>query len=878
MAGRRTFTKRFLFASRAIHRCRRRPDVEVLEGRALLATLTVKQSGADAGIGSNNAGDLRYCINQANADDQANTIVFDSTVFRTPQTITLSGGQLELSDTGGAQTITGPAALVTIGASEQSSVFQVGGGVTASISGLAFSDYGSGSEYSNGVVLSNSGVLGLDHCTISGSSANLNYARGVYNRGTANLSDCTITGGASQANGAGVYNSGTANLTGCTISGSSAIIARGGGVFNSRTGNLTLTDCTVSGNSAFNGGGVYNSGTANLTDCTVSGNSAPAGSGGFADLRNSGGGVYNRGTANLTDCTLSGNSATGSHGFGGGVYNYGPTGNLILTACTLSGNSAPFGGGLYNPGGDYGGTVGLTDTIIAGNANGGASNDIGGSVSGSYNLIGTGGSGGLANGVDGNIVLTSLTDLGLVPLGNNGGPTQTMALLPGSPAPRARVHRRISGVTTDQRGVPRGNVLDIGAYQATATHLVVSGFPSSTAPGVSHNFTVNAVDPFGQPALDFNSPVTFTSSDPSATLPTGKSLVAGHGTFTATLNTTGVQSITASADGLVGSQTGITVSGAPATASFLQQDTTTRGSWIGTYGAQGYDIVSGPTSLPANDTVTPSGQATYTWTTTSSDPRALQVPGSSNRVAAVWDSATSFTVDVNLGDGLTHNLELYFLDWDSKVRSEQVQISDAGTGAVLDTETISSFNNGVYLDWRVAGNLAIKITRTAGLPMPCSMVCSSIRRQHQRPRRRRRRASSSTTRRRRGTGWASTAPRATTSLAVLPACRPMTRSRPAASRLTPGPHPPPPPAPCRFPARPAGSPPSGTRRRSSPSTSTWRTARRTTWSCTSSTGTARAGASRCSSATRARARCWTPRPSRRSPMACTWTGRSRATC
>ena len=138
---------------------------------------------------------------------------------------------------------------------------------------------------------------------------------------------------------------------------------------------------------------------------------------------------------------------------------------------------------------------------------------------------------------------------------------------------------------------------------------------------------------------------------------------------------------------------------------FLKQDATTQGSWIGTYGAQGYDIVSGPTSLPAGDTVTPSGQSTYTWTTTSSDPRALQVPGSSNRVAAVWYSATSFTVDVNLADGQTHDLELYFVDWDNKGRGEQVQISDAGTGKVLDTETISSFTSGVYLDWKVSGNL-----------------------------------------------------------------------------------------------------------------------------------------------------------------------------
>jgi hypothetical protein len=151
-----------------------------------------------------------------------------------------------------------------------------------------------------------------------------------------------------------------------------------------------------------------------------------------------------------------------------------------------------------------------------------------------------------------------------------------------------------------------------------------------------------------------------------------------------------------------------------ASATFLQKDTTTQGTWIGTYGAQGYDIVSGPVSLPSGDTVTPGGQSTYTWTTTSSDPRALQVPGSSNRVAAVWYSSTSFTVAVNLGDGVAHNLELYFDDWDNKGRAETAQLSDAGTGTVLDTETISAFTSGVYLNWKVSGNLLITITRTAG--------------------------------------------------------------------------------------------------------------------------------------------------------------------
>ena len=150
------------------------------------------------------------------------------------------------------------------------------------------------------------------------------------------------------------------------------------------------------------------------------------------------------------------------------------------------------------------------------------------------------------------------------------------------------------------------------------------------------------------------------------------------------------------------------------TATLVRQDTATQGTWIGTYGATGYDIVSGPSSLPAGDTVTPSGQSTYTWTTTSTDPRALQVPGSSNRVAAVWYSPTSFTVDVNLTDGQQHDLELYFDDWDNKGRAETVQISDAVSGAVLSTQSISSFQSGVYLDYAVSGHIVITITRTAG--------------------------------------------------------------------------------------------------------------------------------------------------------------------
>ncbi len=151
----------------------------------------------------------------------------------------------------------------------------------------------------------------------------------------------------------------------------------------------------------------------------------------------------------------------------------------------------------------------------------------------------------------------------------------------------------------------------------------------------------------------------------------------------------------------------------PPTASFTGVDSTTQGTWINTYGAQGYDVVGTTAVLPSHASVTPEGQSTYVWTTNTTDPRGLQVPGGS-RVAAVWYSPTSFTVNVNLSDGEEHDLELYFADWDIKGRAESVQITNALTGAVLSTQSVSSFQSGLYLDYAVSGDILITIIRTAG--------------------------------------------------------------------------------------------------------------------------------------------------------------------
>jgi hypothetical protein len=147
-------------------------------------------------------------------------------------------------------------------------------------------------------------------------------------------------------------------------------------------------------------------------------------------------------------------------------------------------------------------------------------------------------------------------------------------------------------------------------------------------------------------------------------------------------------------------------------ASFVKTDTTTKGSWQGVYGSQGYNVIDNASSYPSYAQVSASGNSNYLWTNTSTDTRALQEVGSSNRIAAVWYSPTSFTVNVNLTDGQTHQLALYLDDWDQfgGGRDEQVQILDATTGNVLNTQTVSNFSIGEYLVWNVSGNIQIKIT------------------------------------------------------------------------------------------------------------------------------------------------------------------------
>jgi hypothetical protein len=136
----------------------------------------------------------------------------------------------------------------------------------------------------------------------------------------------------------------------------------------------------------------------------------------------------------------------------------------------------------------------------------------------------------------------------LGPLQDNGGPTWTMALLPGSPALNAGDPAQ-AGVA-DQRGVVRSGGVNMGAFQASASAFVLSA-PDSVSAGMPFDLTVTAVDAFGQVAVGYTGTVTFstTDPDPAVVLPADYLISATDGgshTFSGgfTLITPGQQTLT----------------------------------------------------------------------------------------------------------------------------------------------------------------------------------------------------------------------------------------------------------------------------------------------------------------------------------------------
>ena len=258
-------------------RHRLRPAPLWLEDRRLLSTFTVTSTADD---GSHNT--LRWAVAQANAATTASSIEIE--LGTSAATITLTGGQLELSNTQAAITIydgsgQGP---VTISGNGASRVIQIDSQVTATITGLTIAN-GSANGNGGGVYNAGGATLDIQDCTIESSSAT-GMGGGLDSDGTATLTDCTIGGNGSDGYGGGIQNS----------------------LNDSNTAAMTLTDCMISGNTSITGsGGLNNDGTVALTNCTLSGNTCQRAGSGLST---------NYGWSDLTGCTISNNSASASGG------------------------------------------------------------------------------------------------------------------------------------------------------------------------------------------------------------------------------------------------------------------------------------------------------------------------------------------------------------------------------------------------------------------------------------------------------------------------------------------------------------------------------------------------------------------------------------
>jgi subtilisin family serine protease len=158
----------------------------------------------------------------------------------------------------------------------------------------------------------------------------------------------------------------------------------------------------------------------------------------------------------------------------------------------------------------------------------------------------------------------------------------------------------------------------------------------------------------------------------------------------------------------------VATGGSGPTAQFLQLDSTTQGTWLGTYGGDGFNVVNDTASYPAYAQVTPSGQSSWTWTSSTSDVRALQRASGTGRLAAGWYSAGAFDITINLTDGQAHDVAFYSVDWDSFARAQRFDVYDAVSGTLLATQSISGYRNGQYTLWRFSGKVRVRVTKTAG--------------------------------------------------------------------------------------------------------------------------------------------------------------------
>jgi CSLREA domain-containing protein len=425
---------------------------------------------------------LRAAIQEANALAGADTITLSAGTYN----LTITGTGEDVAATGDLDItqdliITGSGSAATIvdgGAIDR--VFQINASVVVSISDITIRNGDPINVGGVGGGVYNIGTLTLTNCIVSGNTAG--FGGGIYTdiNTALTLNNVTISSNTVGTYGGGIYKANNASVTinGSTIRNNSASPSSGygGGIYTVSGASMTIDNTTISNNTASLGGGIVNDGGAllTITNSTITGNMAY-----------NRGGFSNAGTMNLTNVTVSGNMAYVS---GGGISNAGASATAYLNNVTITNNTADAdnagggGGGGIEIGG--GGTVNLHNTIIAGNtvgASGSAPDCFGTLTSQGYNLIQNTNGCTISGSATGNLIGQN-PNLGS--LADNGGPTQTHALLAGSPAIDAGDNSLCPAI--DQRGFARPQdgdnnstaVCDMGAYEL-ALYSRISVSPQS---------------------------------------------------------------------------------------------------------------------------------------------------------------------------------------------------------------------------------------------------------------------------------------------------------------------------------------------------------------------------------------------------------------